>query len=72
MNTVPGYFDRRQLAHEPLQELHNGGWAAYAEKSGRAGIIAASFNQLKPARDFGLEPLLNVHDRGYVEFLRSA
>ena len=72
MITVPGYFDRRQLAHEPVQELHNGGWAAYAEKSSRAEIIAASFDRLNPARDFGLEPLLNVHDRGYVEFLRSA
>lgn len=72
MIAVPGYFDRRQLAHEPLQELHNGGWAAYAEKSARAEIIAASFAELKPASDFGLQPLLNVHDRDYVEFLRSA
>ncbi len=72
MITVPGYFDRRQLTHEPVQELHNGGWAAYAEKSSRAQIIADSFVELRPATDFGLEPLLNVHDRGYVEFLRSA
>jgi len=72
MGTLPGYFDRRQLAHEPVQELHNGGWAAYAEKSSRAEIIAASFAELRPAKDFGLEPLLNVHDRAYVEFLRSA
>ena len=72
MTGVPGYFDRRQLAHEPIQELHNGGWSAYAEKSSRAEIIAACFSDLRPARDYGLEPLLNVHDRGYVEFLRSA
>ena len=72
MINVPGYFDRRQLAHEPVQELHNGGWAAYAEKSTRAEIIAASFSDLKPARDFGLEPVLNAHDRDYIEFLRSA
>lgn len=72
MINVPGYFDRRQLAHEPVQELHNGGWAAYAEKSSRAEIIAASFSELKPVRDFGLEPITAVHDRGYVEFLRSA
>jgi acetoin utilization deacetylase AcuC-like enzyme len=72
MITVPGYFDRRQLAHEPIQELHNGGWTEYAEKSSRAEIIAASFPGLTPARDFGLEPILNVHDRSYVEFLRSA
>ena len=72
MITVPGFFDRRQLTHEPLQELHNGGWAAYAEKSSRAEIIAAGFAELKAARDFGPDPLLNVHDRNYVEFLRSA
>lgn len=72
MINVPGYFDRRQLAHEPVQELHNGGWAPYAEKSERAEIIAASFDELRPAKDFGLEPILNAHDPAYVEFLRSA
>lgn len=72
MISVPGYFDRRQLAHEPVQELHNGGWATYAEKSSRAEIIAATFAELRPAEDFGLEPLFHVHDRAYVEFLRSA
>ncbi|HEU4498718.1 MAG TPA: histone deacetylase family protein [Sphingomicrobium sp.] len=72
MITVPGYFDRRQLAHEPIQELHNGGWAPYAEKSSRAEIIASGFAELRPAMDFGLEPLLNVHDQGYVHFLRTA
>lgn len=72
MAPIPGYFDRHQLAHEPLRELHNGGWGDYAEKSARAEIISASFGELVPARDFGLEPLLAVHDRGYVEFLRSA
>jgi acetoin utilization deacetylase AcuC-like enzyme len=70
--SVPGYFDRRQLAHEPLHELHNGGWTDYAEISARAEIIAASLGNVSPSRDFGLEPLLAVHDHGYVEFLRSA
>jgi len=72
MRAVPAYFDERQLAHEPLQELHNGGWTPYAEKSSRAEIIAAGFAKLNPARDFGIGPLLDVHDAGYVEFLRSA
>src|SRR5918993_470580 len=69
---IPGYFDRRQLAHQPLQELHNGGWADYAEKPSRAEMIAAGLAELNPTTDFGIEPLLAVHDRGYVEFLRSA
>ena len=72
MNSIAAYFDRRQLAHAPLQELHNGGWTAYAEQASRAEQIAASLPDLRPARDYGLEPLLQVHDRDYVEFLRSA
>ena len=72
MSAIPAYFDRRQLAHEPLQELHNGGWAAYAEKASRAELIAEALPDLRPARDFGLEPLLQVHDPDYVDFLRNA
>ena len=72
MSSIPVFFDDRQLAHEPLQELHNGGWTPYAEKASRARTIAAQFANLNPARDFGLDPLLGVHDEAYVEFLRSA
>ena len=72
MVSIPAYFDERQLLHEPERELHNGGWTAYAEKSSRAGTIAAGLGELKPARDFGLEPLLGVHAADYVEFLRNA
>ncbi len=72
MNSIRGYFDRRQLAHEPLQELHNGGWVAYSETSSRAEAIATKLAELRPAKDYGLEPVLNVQDGAYVEFLRSA
>src|SRR4030095_11763749 len=72
MNSIRAFFDRRQLDHEPVQELHNGGWAPYAERSSRARMIATEFANLSPARDFGLDPLLDVHDRGYAEFLQSA
>ena len=72
MTSIPAFFDNRQLAHEPRQELHNGGWAPYAEKSSRARMIASEFSDPKPARDFGLNPILAVHDADYVEFLRSA
>ena len=71
-STIPVYFDKRQLAHEPLQELHNGGWAAYAEMSDRARNILSQIRDPLEVRDFGLEPLLAVHDAGYVEFLRTA
>jgi acetoin utilization deacetylase AcuC-like enzyme len=72
MSSIPAFFDRRQLTHEPIQELHNGGWTDYAEKASRAELIASGLPDLRPARDFGLEPLLQVHDRDYVEFLRNA
>lgn len=69
---TPFYFDPRQLAHQPLQELHNGGWTPYAEKVSRAEIILSELSEPRPARDFGLEPILHVHDGDYVNFLRTA
>ena len=69
---IPLYFDPRQLSHQPLQELHNGGWAAYAEKSSRAEIILSQLGEPRAVGDFGLEPILHVHDPNYVEFLRTA
>ena len=69
---IPVYFDQRQLAHQPLQELHNGGWAPYAEKASRAEIIAARLADSLAVSDFGLEPILAIHDADYVEFLRTA
>ncbi len=72
MSTIPIYFDPRQLAHQPLQELHNGGWAAYAEKSSRAEMILAELGEPRAVDDHGLEPILHVHDPAYVEFLRTA
>jgi acetoin utilization deacetylase AcuC-like enzyme len=72
MTSIPSFFDQRQYLHEPARELHNGGWTPYAESSSRARTIAAQFSELRPARDFGLEPLLAVHDDAYVAFLQNA
>ena len=69
---IPLYFDPRQLSHQPLQELHNGGWTAYAEKSSRAEIILSQLGEPRAVNDYGLEPILHVHDPDYVEFLRTA
>ena len=70
--SIPVYFDARQLVHEPLQELHNGGWTPYAEISERARNILSQIREPANVKDFGLEPVLAVHDAGYVEFLRTA
>jgi acetoin utilization deacetylase AcuC-like enzyme len=71
-SSIPVYFDPRQLAHQPLQELHNGGWAAYAEKSSRAETVLSELCDPRAVVDFGLEPILHAHDASYVEFLRTA
>jgi acetoin utilization deacetylase AcuC-like enzyme len=69
---IPAYFDDRQLAHDPTRELHNGGWADYAEKPSRAESIAKQFATLEPVVDHGLNSLLRVHSPEYIDFLRSA
>lgn len=71
-SATPIFFDARQLFHQPALELHNGAWAEYAEKASRAEIILAQCEGYRPARDYGLEPILRVHSADYVEFLRSA
>ena len=69
---IPVYFDDRQLGHQPALELHNGGWAEYAEKASRADIILHRFEGHRPAVDQGLQPILRVRSPDYVEFLRTA
>jgi len=71
-SSIPFYFDPRQLAHKPDRELHNGGWADYSEKPSRAQSILSKLGDPQSAKDFGIEPILHVHDTGYVEFLRTA
>lgn len=72
LNSIPVFFDARQLAHRPAVELHNGSWAKYAEKASRAQIILKQFECHRPAHDYGIQPILRVHSADYVEFLRSA
>jgi acetoin utilization deacetylase AcuC-like enzyme len=66
------FFDRRQLAHAPTQELHNGGFTPYAEHPGRAEAMLAAIGGAEPAADHGDGPLRAVHSEGYLDFLRSA
>ena len=71
-NSIVTYFDARQLDHEPTLELHNGGWADYAEKASRAEIILAEYETWQPALDHGLDAILRVHCPDYVKFLQVA
>jgi acetoin utilization deacetylase AcuC-like enzyme len=65
-------FDPRQLSHAPAVELHNGGWVEHSEKVSRAEALAAAIEGLRPADDFGTDPLLRVHSADYLDFLQNA
>ena len=66
------FFSATQLAHAPLQELHNGAWAPHAEHPGRARSILDAIGPTEAPFDRGEEPLLRVHTPDYLAFLKSA
>ena len=66
------FYDDRQAGHAPLRELNNGDWLPYAETAERVRSIVRACGDPQPVRDFGLEPILAVHDSDYVGFLRDA
>ena len=53
-----GFFDPRQLDHAPTQELHNGGFAAYAEVPARARAILAAVDGSSPRSIMAIAPIL--------------
>jgi acetoin utilization deacetylase AcuC-like enzyme len=65
-------FDRRQLAHAPALELHNGGWVPHVDRPDRAQSIADRIGMCAPARDLGRAPLARVHTAAYLDFLETA
>lgn len=66
------FSDPEQAQHAPRRELHNGGWADYAEIPARFAAMLDTLGPGEPARDFGLAPIHAVHDPAYVAFLREA
>ena len=66
------FWDDRQLRHAPAQELHNGAFAAYAEHPGRADAMVRAVGKVEGSGDHGEAPLLRVHPRAYLDFLKSA
>jgi acetoin utilization deacetylase AcuC-like enzyme len=66
------FWDKRQLAHAPAQELHNGKFQPHAEHPGRAENMIAAVGITEIPVDHGEEPLLRVHGRAYLDFLRQA
>ena len=66
------FSDPAQAHHAPTRELHNGGWMDFAESPERFAALLDALGPGEPARDFGIEPILAVHDPAYVAFLREA
>jgi acetoin utilization deacetylase AcuC-like enzyme len=66
------FFDPRQLAHAPTQELHNGAFVPFAEHPGRAEATLAAISAAEPPVDHGEAPLRAVHSEPYLAFLWSA
>src|SRR3954471_250689 len=66
------FWDARQLLHAPAQELHNGSFVPYAEHPGRPRSILAALGPTEAPRDLGEAPLLRVHPRDYLDFLKQA
>ena len=66
------FFDPRQANHAPARELHNGGFAPYAETPARVDAILAAIGGAAAPTDHGTAPILAVHTADYVDFLQSA
>jgi len=65
-------YSPRQNAHDPLRELNNGEWMAYAESPARLESVLAQMGEATAPVDNGLAAILAVHDPAYVAFLESA
>ncbi len=63
--------------HNNLSELYGGQIVPPFEKIARMDYIINRINHVKlgaieAPRDFGMEPVLKIHDNGYIEFLSTA
>jgi acetoin utilization deacetylase AcuC-like enzyme len=66
------FFAPAQRAHAPVQELHNGGFTAYAEVPARADTILAAIHGAEHPADHGEAPIRAVHDAAYLALLKAA
>ena len=62
--------------HAPAREFLDGQLIPYFESPSRAEIIraaveAAGLGAIVPPHDFGLDPILAVHDAGYIDYLQT-
>lgn len=69
-------YSDAHLGHQPREIAIRGVIASNLEIPDRVehllGAVKAGGHRIKPPRDFGMEPILAVHDRAYVDFLERA
>lgn len=66
------FWDERQRAHAPAAEFFNGKLHPAAEHEGRVDAVLGAIGSTEDSADFGMEPLLAVHSRDYLDLLRDA
>jgi len=66
------FWDPRQLEHSPGIEIHNGRIEACEETPARASAILKAVGATELPADKGEAPILQVHPRPYVDFLKEA
>ena len=66
------FFDARQLAHAPAQELHNGAFVPFAEHPGRAEAILAALGAGRAGRRSWRGAAARRPSEAYLAFLWSA
>ena len=66
------FWDERQRGHAPAAEFFNGNLHPAAEHQGRVDSILGAIGSTESPVDHGLEPLLEVHGKDYLELLQGA
>lgn len=66
------FWDERQRDHAPVAEFFSGNLHPAAEHQGRVDAILAAIGRTEVPKDQGMDPILAVHDPGYLGFLREA
>ena len=69
---MKAFFSDHQSRHAPALELQNGALVTHAESQARVDAIKSVLLDLQIPVDFGLEPILAIHDPAYVDFLKRA
>ena len=69
---MQSFFSEHQSKHAPALELQNGELVPHAESQARVQAIRRVLKNVSAPTDFGLAPILKVHDPSYVDFLQRA